>query len=121
MAKRNKRSQGLGDTIEKVIKATGLDKFVDGKDCGCEERKQKLNDMFPYRYKARCMTELEYKEWGKFREIRTLTLSVTQVNYICELFASLFNRQVWKPCTNCSQLKELISMIDKIDKIYDTY
>lgn len=121
MAKRNNRSQGLGDTVEKVIKFTGLDKFTDGKDCGCEERKQKLNEMFPYRYKARCLTELEYTYWSDFQKVRTLTLSAEQVKYVCDLFASVFNRGVWYPCAGCSQTKELISMIDKIDKIYETY
>ena len=34
-----KKSKGLGDTIEKVTKATGIKKlveFVAGEDCGCE-------------------------------------------------------------------------------------
>ena len=50
----NKKSKGLGDSIEKVTKTTGIKAFVDkvnkilGKDCGCEERKKKLNKMFPY-------------------------------------------------------------------------
>ena len=52
-----KKSKGLGDTIEKITKATGIKKVVDtvskatGKDCGCEERKDTLNRLFPYNYK----------------------------------------------------------------------
>ena len=48
-------SKGLGDTIEKITKATGIKKVVDtvakatGKDCGCNKRKEKLNKMFPYK------------------------------------------------------------------------
>ena len=48
------KSKGLGDSIEKVTKATGIKSFVDkvnkvlGKDCGCKERKKKLNKLFPY-------------------------------------------------------------------------
>ena len=45
------KSKGLGDSIEKVLKATGIDKVakkVLGDDCGCEERKRKLNTIFPY-------------------------------------------------------------------------
>ena len=44
-----KKSKGLGDSIEKVFKATGIDKVakkVLGKDC--DERKEKLNKLFPY-------------------------------------------------------------------------
>ena len=51
----NKKSKGLGDSIEKVTKTTGIKAFVDkvnkilGKDCGCKERQKKLNKMFPYK------------------------------------------------------------------------
>lgn len=42
------KSKGLGDTIAKVTKATGLDKLAP-KDCGCKKRQKKLNKMFPYK------------------------------------------------------------------------
>ena len=47
-------SRGLGDSIEKFTKATGIKKVVDtvakatGKDCGCNKRKDTLNRAFPY-------------------------------------------------------------------------
>ena len=50
------QSEGLGDTIAKVTNALGIDKLAEevahamGKeDCGCSKRRQKLNDLFPYR------------------------------------------------------------------------
>ena len=49
------QSKGLGDTVEKFTRATGIKKAVDavskavGKDCGCNKRKDKLNKMFPYK------------------------------------------------------------------------
>lgn len=52
---RPKRSRGLGDTIEKFTTATGIKAAVDatakavGKDCGCKRRRDKLNEMFPYK------------------------------------------------------------------------
>lgn len=49
--KTTKKSEGLGDTIEKITEATGIKqvvKAVAGDDCGCEERKHKLNRLFPY-------------------------------------------------------------------------
>jgi len=118
MAKR--QSKGLGDTLEKVIKATGLDIFVEGKDCGCEARKEKLNQLFPYRFKARCLTEQEYKDWEQFTAVKTIVLNPTQVKFVCELYASVFNRQVWYPCSSCSP-KPLINMIDKLDLVYGSY
>ena len=48
------KSKGLGDSIEKFTKATGIKKVVDtvskvtGKDCGCGARKNALNKKFPY-------------------------------------------------------------------------
>jgi hypothetical protein len=53
--KSNQESKGLGDTIAKITNAVGLDrvaesvaKAVGKEDCGCNKRKQRLNDMFPY-------------------------------------------------------------------------
>ena len=48
------KSKGLGDTVAKITKATGIKKVVDtvvkatGKDCGCAKRQQTLNRFFPY-------------------------------------------------------------------------
>ena len=49
-------SQGLGDTIAKVTNALGIDKVAESvahamgkEDCGCNKRRQKLNEMFPYK------------------------------------------------------------------------
>jgi hypothetical protein len=52
------QSEGLGDTIAKITNTLGLDKLAEqvaqsmGKeDCGCSKRRQKLNDLFPYKGK----------------------------------------------------------------------
>ena len=48
------KSKGLGDTIYKITKATGIKKVVDkvskatGKDCGCGQRRDTLNRVVPY-------------------------------------------------------------------------
>ena len=52
-------SKGVGDTVAKITKATGIEKavkFLAGEDCGCDERKDKLNKIFPY-YRPNCFTE----------------------------------------------------------------
>ena len=49
-----KKSKGLGDTVAKITKATGIKKVVDtvakavDKDCGCDKRQDTLNRLFPY-------------------------------------------------------------------------
>jgi hypothetical protein len=48
------KSKGLGDSIEKFTKATGIKTVVTnianktGRDCGCNKRRDTLNRMFPY-------------------------------------------------------------------------
>lgn len=49
------KSKGLGDSVERVTKITGLKslaelatKTVGKKDCGCNRRKKTLNEWFPY-------------------------------------------------------------------------
>jgi|TARA_R110002072_G_scaffold214843_1_gene371970 hypothetical protein len=49
------KSKGLGDSIEKITKATGIKAVVEaaskavGKDCGCKKRQEALNKAFPYK------------------------------------------------------------------------
>jgi len=51
---KNRKSKGLGDTVAKITKATGIKKVVDTaskivkKDCGCAKRQNTLNRLFPY-------------------------------------------------------------------------
>ena len=53
---KGKKSKGLGDTIAKVTSATKLDKLAEKiahiagqSDCGCTERQETLNKLFPYK------------------------------------------------------------------------
>ncbi len=51
------KSRGLGDSVEKFTRATGIKKVVDtvakatNSDCGCNKRKDTLNRLFPYENK----------------------------------------------------------------------
>jgi hypothetical protein len=44
--------EGLGDLVAKVTEATGIKAIVEAVapngGCGCAERQQKLNDLFPF-------------------------------------------------------------------------
>lgn len=50
-----KKSRGLGDTIERITTATGIKRAVEalakktGHPCGCGQRKETLNRVFPYK------------------------------------------------------------------------
>jgi hypothetical protein len=56
---RSKQDQGLGDTIARITAVTRIDRLatriaqaVGEKDCGCAQRRQLLNEMFPYKRAA---------------------------------------------------------------------
>jgi len=71
------KSKGLGDTIAKITEATGIDKavkFIAGEDCGCDQRKKKLNELFPYR-QNQCLLEDEYNWLVEY--FKTTTNEVT--------------------------------------------
>ena len=50
------KSKGLGDSVEKFTKKTGIKSLMDLsmravgiRDCGCDKRKNWLNKQFPYK------------------------------------------------------------------------
>lgn len=55
--KLNRKSKGLGDTVEKITTVMGIKAVVDKVSqvsktpCGCKERKDALNRAFPYNNK----------------------------------------------------------------------
>ena len=51
-----RKSKGLGDSIAKFTKATGIHnltqmgaRIMGKKDCGCKKRQEALNKAFPYK------------------------------------------------------------------------
>jgi hypothetical protein len=125
------QSEGLGDTVAYVLNETPVKAvtkvvkkvlFKDGKDCGCDQRRKKLNDILPYRMKpVRCFTEQEYRDYKIFKDHVTLKLLPNfQVKFVCKLYSEIFNRPYYEPCPNCSP-KPILAMIDKLDKVFDSY
>lgn len=52
------KSSGLGDTVAKITNTLGIDKVAESvakvvgkEDCGCNKRREKLNELFPYNNK----------------------------------------------------------------------
>lgn len=97
------KSKGLGDTIEKITTATGIKaavKAVVGEDCGCEERKEKLNKLFPYKREPECLTEQElaYLSTGVLKK---KTLTYDDRVQLATIHARVFRHKFDVPCT-CS-------------------
>jgi ABC-type thiamine transport system ATPase subunit len=112
-------SKGLGDTIAKITKATGIDKvvkFVAGEDCGCEERKQKLNELFPYT-KPKCLTEEEFNTLDTYFKKNTDTLTSDEQ----EQFLIINNRVLNEQRTISSCISCLRDLVIKLRTIYNEY
>ncbi len=116
--KRKPKSKGLGDTIEKVTKATGIDKvvkFIAGEDCGCTERKSKLNKLFPYK-KPKCLNEDEYL-WLK-DSLLEATKKVSASKRMQEIHARVFTDKPveYTSCSSC-----LLDIYNDLKKLVDNY
>ena len=110
------KSKGLGDSIEKVLKKTGIDKVakkVLGEDCGCEERKQVLNKMFPYA-KVRQFTEDEMSIYESVLPRIKGTVKREDQAILVKLYNKVFNANK-KPssCGSCVQ-----QTVAKLAKVY---
>jgi hypothetical protein len=98
-------SEGLGDTVEKITKATGIKKavkFLAGEDCGCDERKEKLNQIFRYR-KPECLTEQEFRLIKDAVDTKKNKFTPDEQNAFVSIFERIFKTKV--ECTPCSFAK----------------
>jgi len=117
MAKR--KATGLGDTIEQITEATGIKKlveFVAGEDCGCEERKKKLNELFPYR-NPKCLLEDEYNYLSETNVLCKDTLKPSEQDAILKIYNRIFG--ISREPTSCATC--WMEIIDKMKKVYQEY
>tara|TARA_B100000902_G_C26733389_1_gene632475 strand:+ start:20 stop:403 length:384 start_codon:yes stop_codon:yes gene_type:complete len=117
------KSKGLGDTVEKVTKATGIKKATDfifdklGMDCGCDKRKEKLNKLFPYK-KPECLTEEEYMVLkGFFKRVKN-NVSASEQTALLDIYNRVF-KQNRQPSTCGSCVKELVNDMKTLFKEYE--
>ena len=83
-----------------------------GEDCGCEQRKEKLNKLFPY---ARTMSDDEISIYESLKpSINTGKLKGNQASTIVKIYNKIFgtNKQV-SSCSPCVK-----SIIDQLEKVY---
>ena len=123
MGKRVRKSQGLGDTVEKITTATGIKKVVDkfseitGVDCNCDQRKETLNKLFPYNEKVNCLNETDYSKLTKYLDASQTTLTPDEQKEISDIYFNVFNfRLQISSCTSCWKGK-----LDELRKIYNEY
>ena len=118
MARR--KSKGLGDTIEKITEATGIKKVVEtiseltGVDCGCDERKEKLNKLFPYN-KPECLTDNEVEILAPYKAKFPVNISPVEQYKINEIFNRVFKaKEEFTTCGSClrDRVNKLIYLLD---------
>jgi len=113
-----KKSKGLGDSIAKITEATGLKKIVDkiseatGIDCGCEERKEYLNKLYPY---ARTFTKDEMEIYEEILpSIKNRRINKLEQKSLLKIYNKVFKAR--KEMTNCSSC--INQTLKKLEEVY---
>ena len=121
MAKR--KSQGLGDTIEQLTEVTGIKKVVEiftkatGVDCKCDERKEKLNNLFPYNRNINCLNESDYNKLTKYLSAQQTTLTAIEQQEVSDIYFNVFNYRLQiSSCASCWKGK-----LDELRRVYNEY
>lgn len=112
-------SDGLGDVVEKITTATGIKaavKFLAGEDCGCDERKEKLNKAFPSS-KPNCLLEDEYNLISMAVETKKNTFTGDEQKTFIKIFERVFDTKV-VGCSSCAFKNSVYSHLVKLYKQY---
>ena len=113
-------STGLGDSIEKITEATGIKaavKFIAGEDCGCDKRKEKLNELFNYN-KPECLTEDEYNYLVDEMRVSKNTINQTTQLKMLKVYNRVFHQN--KQATSCGPcFKEVYDSLRKLINEYN--
>jgi hypothetical protein len=113
------QSKGVGDTVAKITKATGVDKlvkFIAGEDCGCDERQVKLNKLFTYK-NINCISEDDYIYLSDFVDSKTNKTTSQQRSRLISIYNNIFNtNQRNTSCKPC-----IIGIVNKLKKYLQVY
>tara|TARA_B100000902_G_C27248605_1_gene883929 strand:- start:288 stop:668 length:381 start_codon:yes stop_codon:yes gene_type:complete len=117
------KPRGLGDKIEKFTEKTGIKKIVDtiseatGIDCGCSEKRDRLNAMFPNFRNIRPFTKDEKAIYEQVMPDVDKTKTVTkQQQYILNgIYKAVFNTDA--KFTSCSPCVK--RTLDNLRKVYE--
>lgn len=117
------KSKGLGDSIEKLTEVTGIKKVVEmfteatGVDCKCDERKVKLNNLFPYNRNINCLNESDYNKLTKYLSAEQSTLNSIEQQEVSDIYFNVFNYRLQiSSCASCWKGK-----LDELRRVYNEY
>ena len=114
-----KPSEGLGDTIEKITTATGIKaavKWLAGDDCGCEARKEKLNQLFRYS-QPKCLTEEEYNWLSTWYSRNLHSIRPDEQKQLIAIYNRVFGlKQQMTGCSSC-----IADVNNRLKKVFQAY
>ena len=116
--------KGAGDVVEKITELTGIKALVklftaEGEDCGCDERKKKMNEAFKFRKKPECLTQDEHKWLSNYYvdAVKSPTVKHSVQMNMLKIYNRVMNTNV-QP-SNCDGCYRDIHHAMK--KVYDAY
>ena len=114
------QSEGVGDTVAKITKATGIEKlvkFVAGEDCGCDDRKDKLNKLFNYK-QIKCIPEDDYNYLTNLFSYGKSVVTNEEKIKLITIYNYLFSKK--QPTrTSCSPC--IAGIVNKLKKYLEVY
>lgn len=133
MSKRRTKAQPvtweLGTAVEKVTTVTGIKSLVKhmaGEDCGCEERKEKLNEWSAnlqekinglFNRPVQALTPDEYAYLDGFFTNYRGTVKNSEQYELLKINNRVFSQKLqYSTCGSC-----VISMVNQLKRIYEAY
>jgi hypothetical protein len=88
-----------------------------GEDCGCNKRKQILNDLYPY-YKPQCLTEDEFTYLDKYYTDNKNVVQPEVQTDVLKIYNRVFHQKA--SLTSCSSCYKK-TVHDKLKNVYKEY
>ena len=103
----DKQVKGVGDVVEKITEATGIKdavkSFFNDEDCGCDKRRDLLNEKLPFRNQAvKCLEEEDYHYLKSFFSRTRDRIDSRNTEKLINIYNYVFGKNEGVPtCTNC--------------------
>lgn len=117
----NAKSKGIGDSIQEVTGALGLDVVAEvvaeaagADDCGCKARAKKLNSLFPYKTMSDLL-DADYVWLDEFFKQNVSSVDSITQKQLVEIYNRVFNAK--RKVSSCGPC--VASMIRDLTKVYD--
>ena len=113
---------GAGDVVEKITTVTGIKAIVkaftpEGEDCGCDKRKEKMNELVQLKNKKKveCLNVDEYEFLSHILS-NNRQINGANSKRIVEIYARIFNEKKKEGCVSCNfsaaKLNELKAVLE---------